>query len=79
MTIKLGFWGNLSGYIVSSLVKAVLFVYCVIQSTVDRTPKPYLYTRMRVRLWLSKVRKVDQFMLATFSKSVILRKHVVRF
>ena len=35
--------------------------------------------RMRLRLWLPKVRKVNQFMLATFSKSVILRRHVVRF
>jgi len=62
-----------------SLVKRVCFVYCVIQSAVDRAPRPYLHTRMRVRLWLPKVRKVNQFMLATFSKSVTLRKHVVRF
>jgi len=33
---------------------------------------------MRLRLWLPKVRKVNQFMLAAFFKSVILRKHVVR-
>ena len=46
---------------VCSLVKAVLFVYCVIQSTVDRAPRPYLYTRMRLPLWLPKVRKVNQF------------------
>jgi len=64
---------------VCSLVKSVFFVYCVIQSTVDRAPRSYLYTRMRLRLWLSKVRKVNQFMLATFSESVILRRHVVRF
>jgi len=64
---------------VCSLVKSVFFVYCVIQSTVDRAPRPYLYARMRLRLWLSKVRMVNQFMLATFSKSLILRKHVVRF
>jgi len=64
---------------VCSLVKRVFFVYCVIQSTVDRAPRPYLYTRMRVGMWLPKVRKVNQFMLVTFSKSVILRRHVVRF
>jgi len=64
---------------VCSLVKSVFFVYCVIQSTVDRAPRSYLYTRVRLRLWLSKVRKVNQFMLATFSESVILRRHVVRF
>jgi len=34
-------------------------VYCVIQSTVDRAPRPYLYTRMRLRLWLPKVRNVN--------------------
>jgi len=61
------------------LVKSVFFVYCVIQSTMDRAPRRYLCTRMRLCLWLSKVRKVNQFMLATFSKSVILRRHVVRF
>ena len=49
--------------------KCVFFVYCVIQSTVDRAPRPCLYTRMRLRLWLPKVRKVNQFKLATFSKS----------
>jgi len=65
--------------VVYSLVKRVFFLYCVIQRTVDRAPRPYLYTRMRLRLWLRKVRKVNQFMLATFSKSVILRRHVVRF
>jgi len=64
---------------VCSLVKRVFFVYCVIQKTVDRAPRSYLYTRMRLRLWLLKVRKVDQFMLATFSKSVILCRYVVRF
>jgi len=55
------------------------FVYCVIQNTVDRAPRRYLYTRMRLRLWLPKVRKVNQFMLATSTKSVIFRRHVVRF
>jgi len=54
-------------------------VYCVIQGIDDRAPRPYLYTRMRLRLWLSKVRKVNQFMLATFSTSLILRRHVIRF
>jgi len=58
MTIKLGFWGTLGGCMVCSLVKSVFFVYCVIQSTVDRAPRSYLYTRVRLRLWLSKVRKV---------------------
>jgi len=55
--------------------------YCVIQSTGDRAPwsRSYLYARMRLRLWLPKVRMVNQFMLATFSKSVILLRHVVRF
>ena len=48
---------------VCSRVKRVFFVYCVIQSTVDRAPRPYLYTRMRLRLWLPKVRQVNQFML----------------
>jgi len=47
--------------------------------SVDRAPRPYLYTRMRLRLWLPKVRKVNQFKLATFSKSIILRRHVIRF
>jgi len=64
---------------VRSLVKRVFFVYYVTQSTVDRAPRPYLYTRTRLRLWLLKVRKVNQFMFATFSKSVILHRHVVRF
>jgi len=64
---------------VCSLVKRVFFVYCVIQSTIDRAPRVYPYTRMRLRLWLPKVRKVNQFMLATFSTSLILRRRVVRF
>jgi len=38
MTIKLGFWGTLGGYMVCSPVKRVFFVYCVIQGTVDRAP-----------------------------------------
>jgi len=79
MTIKLGFWGTLGGCMVCSLVKRVFFVYCVIQSAVDRAPRPCLYTRMRLLLWLPKLRKVNQFMLATFSTSLILRRHVVRF
>jgi len=57
-------------------VKRVFFVYCVIQSTIDRAPRSYLYTRMRLRLWLPKVRNVKQFLLATFSTSLILRRHV---
>ena len=61
------------------LVTRVFFVYCVIQSTVDRALRRYLYTRMSLRLWLPKVRKVDQFMLATFSTSPILPRHLVRF
>jgi len=61
---------------VCSLAKPVFFVYCVTQSTVDRASRPYLHTRMRLRLWLPNVRKVNQFMLATMS--VILRMHVVR-
>jgi len=64
---------------VCSLVKCCFFVYCVTQSTFDRAPRPYLYARMGLRLWLPKVRKVNQFMSATFSKSLILRRHVVRF
>jgi len=64
---------------VCSLVKRVFFVYCVIQSTTERVPRSYLYTRMLPRLWLPKVRKVNKFMLATFSTSLILRRHVVRF
>ena len=81
MTIKLGFGGTLGRCIVCSLVKRVFFVYCAIQSTVDRAPRPHLYTRMRLRLWLPKVRKVNQLMLATLSKSVILqaRSQVLRF
>ena len=75
----MGFWGTLGGCMVCSLVKRVFFVYCVIQSAVDRAPRPCLYTRMRLRLWLLKVTKVNQFMLATFSKSVIFRRHVIRF
>jgi len=35
-----------------------LFVYCVIKRIVDRAPSRYLYTRMRLRLWLPKARKV---------------------
>ena len=64
---------------VCSLVKRVFFVYCVVQSAIDRTSRSYLCTRMRLRLCLPKVRKVNQFMLATFSMSLILRRHVVRF
>jgi len=64
---------------VCSLVKSAFFVHCVIQRTIDRALRPYLYTKMRLRLWLLKVRKVNQFMLATFFKSVILHRHVVRF
>jgi len=76
---KIGLWGTLGRCMVCSLVKRVFFVYCAMQSTVDRAPRPYLYTRMRLRLWLPKVRKVNQFMLATFSTSPILCRHVVRF
>ena len=79
ITIKWVFWGSLGGCMVCSLVKRVFFVYCITQSTVDCAPRPYLYTRMHLRLWLTKVKKVNQFMLATFSKSIILRRHVVRF
>jgi len=61
------------------LVKSAFFVYCVIQRRVDRAPRRYLYTRMRLRLWLLKAIKVNQFMLAAFSKSVILCRAVVRF
>jgi len=66
---------------VCSVVKRVFFVYCAKQCTVDRASRSYLFTRMRLRLWLPKVRKVNQFMLvlATFSTSLILRRHVVRF
>jgi len=64
---------------VCSLVKRVFFVFCVIQSVIDRAPRSYLYTRMRLRFWLPKVRKVNQFMLVTFSTSLILCRHVVRF
>ena len=78
MSIKLGFWGTLGECMVCSLVKPVFFVYCGMQRTVDRAPRPHLKKRMRLRLWLPKVRKVNQFMLATFTKSVILRRHVVR-
>jgi len=60
---------------VYSLVKHVFFVYCIIQSAIDHAPRSYLYTIM----WLLKVRKVNQSMLATFSTSLILRRHVVRF
>ena len=74
----LGNFGRMCG-LLTTVVKRVFFVYCVIHSAVDRAPRPYLYTRMRLRLWLPKVRKVNQFMLATFSKWVILRRHVVRF
>jgi len=59
--------------------KVCFFVYCVIQSTVDRVPRRYLYIRMRLRLWLSKLKMVNQFIFATFSKSLILRRHLVRF
>jgi len=64
---------------VYSLVKHVFFVYCIIQSAIDHAPISYLYTIMCLRLWLLKVRKVNQSMLATFSTSLILRRHVVRF
>jgi len=64
---------------VCSLVKRVFFVYCIIQSAIDRAPRSYPYTRMRLHLWLPKVRRVNQFMLATFSTSLILCRHVVRF
>ena len=43
---------------VCSLVKRGVFVYCVIQSIADRAPRPCLFTRMSLRLWLPKVRKV---------------------
>jgi len=76
---KIGLWGTLGGCMVCLLVTRVFFVYCVIQSTVDRALRRYLYTRMSLRLWLPKVRKVDQFMLATFSTSPILPRHLVRF
>jgi len=41
---KIGLWGNFGrgGCMVCSLVKRGFFVYCVIQSTVDRAPRPYL-------------------------------------
>jgi len=78
----LGNFGRMYG-LLTTLVKRVFFVYCVIQSTVDRAPRPYLYTRMRLCLWLPKVRKVNQFMLATFSTSLIIRRQahsqVLRF
>jgi len=76
---KTGLFGNLGGCMVFSLVKSVFFVYCVLQSTVDLAPRPYLHTRMRLRLWLPKVRKLNQFMLIAFSTLLILRRHVVRF
>jgi len=65
--------------VVCSLVKRIFFVYCVVKNAIDRAPRSYLYTRMRLRVSLPKVRKVNQFMLATFSTSLILRRHVVRF
>jgi len=75
---KIGFLGNF-GWMYGLLTgKACFFVYCGMQRTVDRAPRPHLKKRMRLRLWLPKVRKVNQFMLATFTKSVILRRHVVR-
>ena len=64
---------------VRSLVKRVFLCIASYRVQLIRAPRPYLYTRMHLRLWLPKVRKVNQFMLATFSKSVILRRHVVRF
>jgi len=79
MTIKLGFGGTLGRFMGLLTSEGWFFVYCIIHSTVDRAPRPYLYTRMRLRLWLPKVRKANQFILATLSKSVILRRHVVRF
>jgi len=41
--------------------KVCFFVYCVIQNTVDSTPRRYLYTRMRLSLCLSKVRMVNKY------------------
>jgi len=55
MTMKLGFWETLGGCTVCSLQKRGFCMYCVIQGTVDRAPRPYLYTRRHLRLWLPKV------------------------
>jgi len=41
-----------------SLVKSVFFVLCIIKRIVDRVRRRYLYTRMRLHLWLPKARKV---------------------
>jgi len=60
----LGNFGRMYGLLTN---EACFFMYCVMQSTVDRAPRPYLCTKMRLRLWLPKVRKVNQFVLATFS------------
>jgi len=77
---KIGLLGELWADVWFALQRSLFFfVYCVIQGTVDRAPRRYLYTRMRLRLWLSKMRMVNQFTLATFSKSVILRRHVAKF
>ena len=76
---KIGLLGNFGRMYGLLSGEVCFFVYCVIQNTVDRAPRRYLYTRLRLRLWLPKVRKVNKFMLATFSKSVILRRHVMRF
>jgi len=75
---KIGLLGNFGRMYGLLANEACFFVYCVIQSTADSAPRPYLSIRMRLPLWLPKARKVHQFMLATFT-SLILRRHVVRF
>jgi len=57
-------------------VKSAFFVYCVIKRIVDHAPRRYFYARTRLRLWLPKARKINQFMLAGFFKSLILRTKV---
>jgi len=82
MHIPLGFCGTLGVCMVCSLVKTIFFVYCVIQSTVDRAPRRYLYTRMRLRVWLQKVRKVKSVYVSSFlqvGRSLQARSQVLRF
>jgi len=73
MTLKFGFWRNFGR--MCGLLSSEMCFFRVLH----HTEYSWSCARMRLRLWLLKVRMVNQFMLTTFSKSVILCRHVVKF
>jgi len=72
---KIGVMGKLGGFMGCFLVNSV---FCVLHHKADNSlwARGYLYTRTRLRCCYRKRKKGNQFMVAVFSKSVVVQTKV---